>query len=25
LNWESFMNILFDAKVIPKVVVHLCD
>jgi hypothetical protein len=25
LNWESFLNILFNAKVIPKVVIYLCD
>jgi hypothetical protein len=24
-NWESFLNALFNAKVIPKVVICLCD
>ncbi len=24
-NWESFLNTLLNAKVIPKVIIYLCD
>jgi hypothetical protein len=24
-NWESFLNTLLNAKVTPKVIIHLCD
>jgi hypothetical protein len=25
LDWESFLNTLFNAKVIPKMLIYLCD